>query len=930
LRRLRRTLGSRGERAYLAILEPGQLSVIPVALSRELPKLDVFRAGTSEAITFFSRLSLNEYRCGGEPTSPDFVYDEMFTLLQNAADELTGNYGMDKEDVLSLVGRALFFRFLCDRQIVKAVSLRSIASDASTLTKCFDTPNSAASTCAWLDITFNGDFLPLTEKGSIRFFEALGSKTNNAVFRHLSAILHGHEPSGSGYQLKLDLEWAKFDFAHVPVGLLSQVYEAFCWRWSPDAKGTSVHYTPRRIADYLVEEAFHGLTKAESVRILDPACGAGVFLVLAFRRVYQARWKAEGSRPDTKAIRNILETQLAGFDVSEPALRLAALSLYLTAIELDPEPVPPSKLKFKNLRGRVLFNYRQKGIDPDTGPVLGSLGEQAAAEHASRYDVIMCNPPWTSLELKYKKLAAEYTKLSRDVLERRGLGELGNRYENPDNVPDLAFVWRATEWCRPDGRICMILPGRNLFKQEPVPRRARDTLFRALAVNGIVNCSNLSDTQVWPEMNQPFFLLFARNRKPKANHILRWVTPHCDVSLNRRGEVRVDSESVELVSVQESFDEPWLWKALAIGTSLDLAVVRKIKAAQGRPLQEYWESDLGLVSSNGYQIKAKQPQTDASALNGLPDLSSTNLFQFLVDVNSLLPFRRATLFRPRNRSVYNAPLAIVKGFPGQYRENGFAWLSLSDIAYKQNFFGYSGAGRTDGEALVRYLQLFVHSSVWMHLALMCSPKLGVERREFYKTDLDESPIIPWEAVDADSKAHALRLSDRLISADSTVFEDIDAFFATLYGLNRHDVEVIKETLETALPYNSVREQACKHPTTPQKHRFASRLESVLRPFVCKHGKDVQVTLWSLAASTNSLAPYSLLLVGTDKTPPAVSESMFRDQVLPLASESGASRVLFEVENGIAVGILNQQRYWTRSRARLCAAEIVKRHMSAFR
>ena len=57
--------------------------------------------------------------------------------------------------------------------------------------------------------------------------------------------------------------------------------------------------------------------------------------------------------------------------------------------------------------------------------------------------------------------------------------------------------------------------------------------------------------------------------------------------------------------------------------------------------------------------------------------------------------------------------------------------------------------------------------------------------------------------------------------------------------------------------------------------------------------------------------------------------MFRKEVLPLANESGASRVVLELEGGLAVAVLNQRRYWTLSRARLCAAEIINRHMAVF-
>jgi type I restriction-modification system DNA methylase subunit len=170
---------------------------------------------------------------------------------------------------------------------------------------------------------------------------------------------------------------------------LSQVYEAFCWKREPQpAEEMSVHYTPRNIAATIVDEVFDSLPNASESRVLDASCDAGVFLVLAFRRLYRERWAATGVRPGTKEIRKILEQQLTGFDISESALRLSALSLYLTAIELDPEPIPPSKLRFKELRKHVLFDYR-RADDPQEGLVIGSLGSHVNGQVAGKYDVVM-------------------------------------------------------------------------------------------------------------------------------------------------------------------------------------------------------------------------------------------------------------------------------------------------------------------------------------------------------------------------------------------------------------------------------------------------------------------------------------------------------------------------------------------------------------
>jgi hypothetical protein len=236
LRQLRRVLGSRGERAYLAIVEPGQLSVLPIAISHGVPPEAVrYRAGSEEAKTLFSRLGLALDKIEGEPDHPNYLFDELFRLLTHVADQLAGQ-GIDKEDVLSLAGRALFFRFLRDREIVTERYVSQIAPHASELMKCFGMPENAAATCDWLDQTFNGDFLPLTDNGSVGFFRTVARKTQGKLFNHLTAILRNDEPAGDSYQQTL--QWEDFDFAHVPVGLLSQVYEAFSWKWDPHAKDT--------------------------------------------------------------------------------------------------------------------------------------------------------------------------------------------------------------------------------------------------------------------------------------------------------------------------------------------------------------------------------------------------------------------------------------------------------------------------------------------------------------------------------------------------------------------------------------------------------------------------------------------------------------------------------------------------------------------
>lgn len=933
---LRRKLACRGDRAYLARIRPGELAVVPVSLADRTPGWERYTPGTPEALTFFSRLAQGQYDGNGEPKEADYVFSAMFKLVWSVADRLAALH-LKRTDVLSLMGRALLFRFLRDRKVVREIDCPKIAPNAASIVECFANSENAARTSAWLDKTFNGDLLPLTDDGSTGYFEEIRQRTGGRVFTHLTAILKGEEPSGdSGWQTLLQFRpeernWGAYDFAHVPVGLLSQVYERFAWKWEhKTAKETSVHYTPRNIAGTLVDEAFNKLPNAHQARVLDPACGASVFLVLAFRRLYQERWKATKQRPDTKAIREILEKQLVGFDISESAIKLAALSLYLTAIELDPKPVPPEKLKFRHLRDKVLFNFRREGIDPEEGAVAGSLGEHVGKRFDGQFDLILSNPPWTSLKKKERPLAEEFNRLSKAIIARRADDGTAAAYENPDFGPDLPFVWKATEWCKPGGRIAMALPARILLKQEDIPRRARETFLRLVEVTGIINGTNLSDTAVWPKMAQPFMLLFARNRQPKPGHTLRLITPQYDTSLNRNGEMRIDAKSVQPIEVEATFAQPWIWKTLALGTALDASVVERFHSAGCPRLEDYWEKDLGLLSVAGYMVKEGQTQRDASFLKGLPNLTTATNGEFVLVTKDLLPFEREEACRPRKRANYKAPLLLMKQSPGTDRQNGWALLSLEDVAFNQNFYGYSASGHPLCEQLVQYLLLFCHSVVWSHHALVTAPVFGAERRVVYKTDFDDCPIFPFDKLSAEQRQKIAHLSKRLITRDLTVFDEIDSFFGSLFGLDGRDMEVVRDTVDVAMPYIESRDRACNPPRPVEREHFRKRLESILRPFFKATGDEAQVELWKPdVAFLQTSAPFRLLLISKRGTRMPAPDGLFRDVLLKLAEDTGSTRIIQQVEGGLLVALLNQYRYWTPSRARLLGAELVREWLYVF-
>ena len=353
-------------------------------------------------------------------------------------------------------------------------------------------------------------------KAYLDIYNAADAKTQGEVFQHLEAILRGWE-TVRGMHLP-GIDWDDLNFRHIPIGVLSQVYENFSHRVDADAKDRSVHYTPRNIAKLLVDEALAGLeTPAHQAKILDPSCGAGVFLVLALRELVRHRWEADRKRlgkdvrrPNKQVIESILHHQIRGFDVSESALRLAALGLYITVIELNEITTPPSAHHAtKALQGFVLFDQRTEGEKKQSGFVMGSLGDAVDVKSFDgSFDVVVGNPPWSVVNDKErsKELDRIGTEVARRILKARDLDDVADAYANPGGVPDLPFLWRAAEWAKPGGILAFAIDARFLLKQTPPGIKARNAWFQAMQVTGILNGSDLEETAVWEGMKMHFLV----------------------------------------------------------------------------------------------------------------------------------------------------------------------------------------------------------------------------------------------------------------------------------------------------------------------------------------------------------------------------------------------------------------------------------------
>jgi hypothetical protein len=934
---LQRILANRGEQAYLGILSPGELNVYPINLARSVLAhgyKKIIRQDDPEAPLFFQSVVNGQFDLNGQPEAPDYVFKEIHELLSRSSKILIDTYHLNPLDVLSFLGRALFFRFLWDRRIIRRNELDAICAQATTPGDCFSNVDNSIATCRWLDETFNGDLLPLS--GSFEdAFDQADTKSGGKLFDHLRAILEGWEHTGNG-QFQLKIDWGDLDFAHIPIGVLSQVYESFSRVWdSQRSENTSVYYTPKNIARYLVDDAFAGVANKKDAHILDPSCGAGIFLVLAFRKLVAARWKEDGKRPDTKTIQDILYKQLCGFDVSESALRLAALSLYITAIELNDSPRPPKSLKFPEpLQGVVLYNHRRAEEKDSKGFVLGSLRSDLSEEFNGRFDLVIGNPPWSRLKgeddeakKENKTHNAEFTSLTRQILEARGLRDVAKKYCNPDNNPDLPFLWRSAQWTKPGGIIALALPGRIFLEQTPAGTRAFNAILRGFEITGILNGSNLSDTEVWPGMNQPFMLFFALNQAPVADHHFHFVTPHFETHLNDKGRIRIDFQSAQPIAASAIIENSWLLKTLAVGTALDVEVLRKIDELDWPKVDTYWKPPY---CGEGYNLSPNLKQENAKFMTDLPDFAPSSKGQFSVDVSSLKDFGFTTANRPRKPELYSPPLLIVPQSPGASITLAKSYLPHEAVVFSKSYYGFSSHGALD-VSCISLLHLITHSELFRYHVLMTSSRMGAERRTFLKENLERFPFPALDLFSENQRQRAINLSNQLETAPSKPWQEINDYIFDLYGLDEYDRQVVKDTLEVAPPYKEARDRANSAPAKKDRNAFHAELQRLLVPSFAVTGETVSVDE-VVIAKQDHVSPWYFFTVVSTTNSSNLTQTALNDLISQIAKEAnktGCSRVIVHEEGSLLVGIIGQYRYWTLSRARLCSLDILRNHLEVF-
>jgi hypothetical protein len=208
-------------------------------------------------------------------------------------------------------------------------------------------------------------------------------------------------------------------------------------------KASGTWFTPVRLVEHLLDEALDpaldpALEQPDHLpTVCDPACGAGLFLVAAARRVARRIALAHAPEPDPgverQALLEAVTRSVHGVDVDPSAVELTRAALWLELVVPGAPAVMPA---LRLAAGEALLGVGWATAFPE-------------AHQAGGFDVVVGNPPFLN---RLETLTATPPGVATR-LEAASEGALG-----PYTDLSAVFLQRAVGWVRPGGRVALVQP----------------------------------------------------------------------------------------------------------------------------------------------------------------------------------------------------------------------------------------------------------------------------------------------------------------------------------------------------------------------------------------------------------------------------------------------------------------------------------------
>ena len=642
---------------------------------------------------------------------------------------------LDSNTAHSLIGKYIYIRYLRDRNILsdkwllkENIDLDKALSDNANL-------SGFRQLVFALEKRFNGKIFELDLSDCTKV-------TDNHV-NLVASIISGNEIKENGV-VQQTFSFMDYDFQYIPVETLSIVYQQFL-----HAKGTGkakgAFYTPENLAEYLLNQMDTVAPIELNMKIFDPSCGSGIFLVLAYRRIIEIyRKKSNKKFLNPAELRSLLLDSIYGVEFDLDACNVASFSLILTLLNYVD---PPDLHRNPNFKFPSLVNDGKTGLQDDNRIFKADFFDPNSSFSQLdelKFDRIMGNPPWVNLKKDNLKDQTDLLDTPDHNLALKWIDEA--KKQNivvADNRLQDAFACKVLDHLSDKGMIGLVMPSTSLFFLKG--NKFRQQLFHRTQFEQVCNFANVRDilfeTVIQPTSTWIYRLASSDVPKKQVVHYAPMCINQNAIFKSVLLYITMYESEIQYINHYDIEDgEGVTWKLAMWGNHRLKRVYKQIKHIFPNTLSEYcrakgWGNSLpvqGPEFRNIKDIPKKQKDnyefySDYSNIDFFDEksLNSKNLdFQCFTIPSGVLKTKNENFYWLRKRGgkagfkVTHAPHLLIAAQWGKH----FIYSDKDFIIPPRQ----SGISCPDKDKdYLKAITVFLYSNLAKFCIFLTSPKLGI-------------------------------------------------------------------------------------------------------------------------------------------------------------------------------------------------------------
>lgn len=438
--------------------------------------------------------------------------------------------------------------------------------------------------------------------------------------------------------------WKLYSFRFLPVELISRIYEEFI----PYKKG--VVYTPPFLVDFLIDECMPLEDYEKFIdgrfKIIDPACGSGIFCVSAYKRLIDwhiiNEYKKSGKKIWNKELKietltNILRENIFGVDSNLQAVKIAIFSLTLAMLEkltpmqlwhdFDFEDKNDKKeqkfddITIRNIKYDNFFNYINT-CDTD-------------------FDLVIGNPP--------------FIRQNFDIYKKE---EFNLAF--PNNIPKnlaVLFLDQSIKILKDNGLQCLILPSSAILYNDGA-MNYRKQFMQKYFVPQIVDFTHLRRKLFIKDVSTCAF--FVKKQKPDKDSQVLHIISNRTTKEENKIFFSFDTYNFHFIPQEVALNQKYVWKANLVGGGRLKWIVNRLSriAPTIKEFLDEKKENNDWIYMQGYICGNKSKPADYITGNYyIPEKAFTEkgIDYSLIDIETEEKFENIS-----NKKVFTIPQILIK------------------------------------------------------------------------------------------------------------------------------------------------------------------------------------------------------------------------------------------------------------------------------